>query len=116
MLNFMQYIRPLLPVVVVILLCVITVPVAEANNGASKASVQKTATIADQQDDKQKKAISQTPIQKSVLDADMLERPLAFFKNSFSPEEEDDDAIFSHSTTVVIAVKALIASLLSTII
>lgn len=122
MLNLMQFIRPLLPVTVVLLLCVTNVSTAEANNGASSASAQKTTTIApvaaDQQDNKQPKAVPQKPSQKSVLDADMLERPLSFFKNSFSPEEEDDDndAMFSHSTTIVIAVKALIASLLSTII
>lgn len=119
MVNFKQLVRPLIPVAVVLLLCLTAAPSAEANNGSSTATSQKTTTTTTttQQDKKPVKATPQKPSEKSVFDADMLERPLSFFKNSFSPEEdEDSDATFSQSTTVVIAVKALIASLLSTII
>ncbi len=122
MYNFMQFVRPLLPIAVVVLLFVIAVP-AEANNGtasnngASTTTVQQTTPPATPQDSKQTKVVQKKPVQRSVLDADVLERPLSFFQNYFSPEEEDtDDTMFSHSTTVLIAVKALIASVLSTII
>lgn len=117
--KFTQFVRPFIPIAVVILLCVTTAPAAQANNGNSTGPAQKTATTSnsqEQQDVKQPKVTAQKPSQKSVLDADMLERPLSFFKNSFSPEEDDDDEMFSHSSTVVMAVKALIASLLSTLI
>ena len=117
MLNFRQFVRPLIPVATVILLCLNATPAAEANNGSS---TQKSSTTALEQHENAKQTKPVAPkktSQRSVLDADMLERPLSFLNYSFSSDEEkDSDDMFSHSTTVVVAVKALIASLLSTII
>jgi len=116
MLNFRQFIRPLIPVAAVLLLCLTAMPAAEANNGSSS---QKAATVEQQDANKQTKqpAATPKPRQKSILDADVLDRPLSFFSNPYTSDEDDDsDDMFSHTTTVVVAVKALIASLLSTII
>lgn len=52
--------------------------------------------------------------QKSVLDAEALESPFSFLKESPSADEEDADMSIS-SNTVVLALKALAATLLSTI-
>lgn len=52
---------------------------------------------------------------KSVLDAEALERPLSYFKDVASSEDEEAD-IDVRSGAVVLALKALIATLLSTII
>jgi hypothetical protein len=112
MLNFLKLVRPL-SLIVVILLCTVTIPVTKADNGGPVLKNTNTT----QQETKQSKSVTQKPAQKSVFDADMLERPLSFFRNSYDSEDDNDDSsLFSHSTTIIIAFKALIASLLSTII
>lgn len=118
MFDYRHLIRPLLPIAAVILLCVTAAPDAHANNGPAVTSAQTTEASAntnDQQDNKQPKA-TQKPSQKSIFDADVLERPLSYFRNSFSTEDEEEDDLLSHSNTVIITIKALLASLLSTII
>lgn len=52
--------------------------------------------------------------QKSVFDADALQSPLSFLKDATSSDEEDND-IAAKSSMVVLALKALAATLLSTI-
>ena len=50
---------------------------------------------------------------KSVLDADVLDSPLSYFREAFTPEEEKAD---SDTTPAMLnTVKALVATLLSTI-
>ncbi len=53
--------------------------------------------------------------QKSVLDADVLESPFSFFKDLSSGSEDDDTDVTVKSSAVVLALKALAATLLSTI-
>ncbi|MBX0334363.1 hypothetical protein K3G39_14060 [Pontibacter sp. HSC-14F20] len=54
--------------------------------------------------------------EKSVLDADVLESPLSFFKDlSSRSEEEESSDLTVKSSTIVLALKALAATLLSTI-
>ncbi|WP_299706511.1 hypothetical protein [uncultured Pontibacter sp.] len=52
--------------------------------------------------------------QKSVLDADALESPFSFFKD-VSGVEEDESEVNVKPSVVVLALKALAATLLSTI-
>ncbi|MFT2011197.1 hypothetical protein ACMA1I_21180 [Pontibacter sp. 13R65] len=57
------------------------------------------------------------PEQKSVLDAEALESPITFFKDMMSTDsEEEDRSATSPAGPVLIAVKGLVATLLSTII
>jgi hypothetical protein len=53
--------------------------------------------------------------QKSVLDDEALESPLSYFKDAASPEEEDTEMAV-RSGMIMQALKALVATLLSTII
>lgn len=53
--------------------------------------------------------------QKSVLDEEVLDSPISFLKDAFSSSEEDTD-VTTQPSTLVLAVKALFATLLSTII
>jgi hypothetical protein len=52
--------------------------------------------------------------QKSVLDAEALESPFSFFKDMSSSEEEESE-MSAKSGAIVLALKALAATLLSTI-
>ena len=52
--------------------------------------------------------------QKSILDADALESPFSFFKD-MSGSDEDESEMNVKPSTVVLALKALAATLLSTI-
>jgi hypothetical protein len=51
---------------------------------------------------------------KSILDADVLENPFSFFKDVTTSDEDESDLNVKPST-VVLALKALAATLLSTI-
>ena len=54
--------------------------------------------------------------QKSVLDADVLESPLSIFQDlSSGSDEEEASDVSVKSSTIVLALKALAATLLSTI-
>lgn len=55
-----------------------------------------------------------TQKQKSVLDADVLESPFSFFKD-MSSADEDESEVNVRPSAVVLALKALAATLLSTI-
>lgn len=122
MFNLRHLICSITSIAAVVLLCITATPDAYANNnGASVTPAQNTeASIGSNgaQDKKhtQTKA-AQKPGQKSIFDADVLERPLSYFRNSLSSDEDkDDDDMLSYGNTVIIAIKALLASLLSTII
>jgi hypothetical protein len=52
--------------------------------------------------------------QKSVLDADVLESPFSFFKD-MSGSDEDESEVNVKPSAVVLALKALAATLLSTV-
>lgn len=107
----------------ILLLGVTTTPnAADLNNGEATAqatTVEATAVVAPDTnaaattDD----AKPSTPKkQKSVLDADVLESPLSFFKDlSSGSEEEESSDMTVKSSTIVLALKALAATLLSTI-
>ncbi|EJF09620.1 hypothetical protein [Pontibacter sp. BAB1700] len=53
--------------------------------------------------------------QKSVLDADALDSPFSFFKDLTSSDEDESSDVTVKSSTVILALKALAATLLSTI-
>ncbi|WP_299990071.1 hypothetical protein [uncultured Pontibacter sp.] len=53
--------------------------------------------------------------QKSVLDADALDSPFSFFKDLSGSDEDDSSDVTVKSSTVILALKALAATLLSTI-
>lgn len=124
--NLWQQLRDYVPVAAVLLLCMIIVPTAQAgafdNSGAATTATAQqtngqstaTAVAGDTNPAKDKPKVSTRPREKSVLDAEVLESPMAYFRNAFSSEEDDSDAA-SSSGAIMITVKALIATLLSTI-
>lgn len=119
--NLWQQMREYLPMAAVLLLCMIIVPTAQAgtgNSGGAATTQQATAAVAAISDDtnpeKAKQKVSTKPRERSILDTEVLESPMAYFKNAFSSEEDSSDAA-SSSSALMIAVKALVATLLSTI-
>lgn len=104
----------------VLLLGSVTAPLAaDPNNGAAstQSTVESTtapaaATPADKSTDKT--AVATPKKQKSVLDAESLESPLSFFRDITSPDEDDSD-ITVKPGAMMLALKALVATLLSTI-
>ena len=109
----------------VIVLCLVVVPCAQANtnnNGSStpaathQTSPQPTAAAApDGTKTTKAKPKATKPASKSVLDDEVLDSPIAYFRDAFSAEEENLDATPS-SGAVMMTVKALVATLLSTIL
>ncbi|MDX5423340.1 MAG: hypothetical protein LPK14_13880 [Hymenobacteraceae bacterium] len=100
------------------LFSVLTVPVAKANTGAAtQQSTAQAASVSGTDDQKAAKTTTKAAIKprdKSVLDDDVLESPLAYLRNAFTPEEEGSDTSVNPGA-LMITVKALIATLLSTI-
>jgi hypothetical protein len=118
--------RKYMPIAALVLLCMFMVPAAQANtnsNGNSTASTQHTeaqsSTVAvaasDEAPAKAKPKAANKPRQKSVLDAEVLESPIEYFRNAFYSEEDEAD-VAPNSGPVMITVKALVATLLSTIL
>ena len=122
-----------LPVVAVVLLCLSAMPFAQANgngngnNGTTTASVQQntvpaqaspaatlTASAEATKAQKPKPKTTVKPQNKSVLDTEILDSPIGYFKKAFATEEDEADAA-SNNSAVMITVKALVATLLSTI-
>lgn len=79
-------------------------------------------TLASQSKKSTKKADSNSkavikPRDKSVLDAEVLASPITYLKKALSSDdEEQSDSDVESGDTIVIAVKALVATLLSTIL
>lgn len=80
----------------------------------SSTAKQTAATIQEQATAKVKVDTAKPAQENSVLDADVLDKPLSYFKNAFIPDEEDSSSD-SDPSTIVMTVKALVATLLSTI-
>ncbi|MCP2043052.1 hypothetical protein [Pontibacter sp. HSC-36F09] len=104
----------------ILLLGVTTTPNAADLNNGEATTIEATAAVAPDTNVtvSTDEAKPETPKkQKSVLDADMLESPLSFFKDlsSGSEEEEESSDLTVRSSTIVLALKALAATLLSTI-
>ncbi|GAB3824762.1 hypothetical protein [Pontibacter rugosus] len=105
-----------------VLLCMLIMPVAQAHaNGAPANTTTVTApqtspkaADSEQKAPKSKAKVVTKPRDKSVLDAEVLESPLSYFRNAFNSDEDETDA--SRSGAVMITVKALVATLLSTVI
>ncbi|MCC9135742.1 hypothetical protein ACFSKU_17100 [Pontibacter silvestris] len=112
MLKLWQSVRLLVPVIAVMLLCSSFVPNATTACKDIKACTctrtQTVLTTATQDKAPAKKG------RKSVLDADVLDHPLSFFQDSFA--EEAESGVSEHYRTLMLTVKTLVASLLSTII
>ena len=114
------------PMAAIVLLCLLIVPVAQANNGngsngAAVTTVQQatppatTASAAEASKTvKKEKAPATKPQNKSVLDTEVLDSPIGYFRKAFASEEDEADAV-ANNGAVMITVKALIATLLSTI-
>lgn len=123
--NLWQQMREYLPMAAVLLLCMIIVPAAQAstgnNGGAATATAQQAvvpsaaAVVSDDTDTaKARQKVSTKPREKSILDTEVLESPMAYFRNAFFSEEDSADSS-SSSGAIMITVKALVATLLSTI-
>ncbi|SFU67897.1 hypothetical protein [Pontibacter akesuensis] len=123
-------VREFLPMAAIILLCMLFMPVAQAHaenngtgtsngtaNGTAVSTQQTTATVSSDQKTvapaAKAKVAATKPRDKSVLDAEVLESPLDYFRNAFGSEEEEADA--ARAGAVIITVKALVATLLSTV-
>lgn len=89
---------------------------AELQNGNASAQTTAVATTdASVANSNASTAKSDTPKkQKSILDADVLESPLSFFKD-LSASDDDDSEVNVKPSAIVLALKALAATLLSTI-
>jgi len=138
MINLRQRVRALTAMIAILLLCMAQAPVTMASTNAT-AAAQATASTSPQvnattQIDpathqanakvasanapaaaKPKSKAVTKPREKSILDADVLDSPMSYLRDAFSTEGEDAD-IPVRSGAVTVAVKALVASLLSTII
>lgn len=123
--NLWQSVREFIPMAAVIVLCLVIVPCAQANTnnkGSSTAvathqtSPQTTVEAApDGTKTTKAKPKATKPASKSVLDDEMLDSPISYFRDAFSSEEDNADATPS-SGAVMMTVKALVAVLLSTIL
>ncbi|MBC5775702.1 hypothetical protein H8S95_16610 [Pontibacter sp. KCTC 32443] len=80
-----------------------TVAPSEENGTTAKTTTAKPKT----------KPVAAKTRDKSVLDADALDSPLSYFKEAFTPEEDNNG--HDGSPTLTNTVKALVATLLSTI-
>ncbi|RDV13063.1 hypothetical protein DXT99_21430 [Pontibacter diazotrophicus] len=128
--NLWQQMREYVPMAAVLLLCMIIVPTAQAstNNNGGASTTSTAATVSEQTNSqsavtavagdtnpaKAKQKVITKPPEKSMLDTEVLASPMAYFKNAFSSEEDSADSA-SNTNVVMLAVKALIATLLSTI-
>ncbi len=121
-----ENVRDFLPMVAVLLLCMFVMPATQAyasngsNNGTSAATVQPSQQVQPAAAEKApaqpaKKATATKPREKSVLDADVLESPIDYFRDAFSSKEEETDNA-AGANAVVVTLKALVATLLSTVI
>ena len=114
-----QQIRYILPIAVIALILNLPCPSALANNGPSngqQTTVSQTTTPTPDDQSTQKVAAAKPKAKpavtktrdKSVLDAEVLDSPLSYFKEAFTPEDENTPALVN-------TVKALVATLLSTV-
>ncbi|AKD02750.1 hypothetical protein POKO110462_00450 [Pontibacter korlensis] len=120
-----EKVRDFLPMAAVLLLCMLVMPATQAyadnNNGSSATTTTvQTQVVQPGQETKagtdkaRPKPTATKPQDKSVLDSDVLESPLAYFRDAFTPEEEDSNDA-SGAGVIMITIKALIATLLSTV-
>jgi len=117
--NVCQQIRFILPIAVIALILNLPCSSASAHNGTSngqQTTVAQTTTPTPEDQSTQKvtttkpkakPAVAKTR-DKSVLDAEVLDSPLSYFKEAFTPEDENTPALVN-------TVKALVATLLSTV-
>ncbi|TPE45489.1 hypothetical protein [Pontibacter mangrovi] len=114
-----------MPVAAVLLLSVFAAPLPQAYAENSNGTLAKSSTAATTQqvaqaqpaqkgDQAKPQATATKPDQKSVLDAEVLESPLEYLRNAFTSEEEETDTS-SGSGMVMHTLKALVATLLSTV-
>lgn len=112
----------------VMVLCLVIVPTAQANNGSNattttaatstqQSTTQANATAAhtDINPPKSKSKKAASPADKSLLDDEVLDSPISYFREAFSSEEDSKEAAPS-SDALTMTVKALVATLLSTIL
>ncbi len=106
----------MMPIVAVLLLSALASPLAA--NRFERHSPDTSSLEACQTKSVKPSKATAKPGQKSVLDAEALESPISFFKDMLSSNEEEDNdkAAASPAGPALIAVKGLVATLLSTII
>lgn len=117
--NVYQQLRFIFAAAIVVMLLSLPCPEVLANNGPNTTTQSSTAAA---DNDTTTKSASKTKAKssttrvkdKSVLDAEVLDSPLAYFKEAFTPEDENNDS--DAAPALVNTVKALVATLLSTVI
>ena len=119
-----EKVRDLFPMAAILLLCMLVMPATQAYADTDTNNQPATTTVDQAQAqptaEKEpatkaaKKPATAKPSDKSVLDAEVLESPIAYFRNAFSSEEEETDTV-TGTNVVVVTIKALIATLLSTV-
>ncbi|WP_161889538.1 hypothetical protein [Pontibacter russatus] len=115
-----QQVRVFIPMAALVVLCLVSVPFALAsinnNNSASTtAATQQTQTAA-AADSTKPGGAKPKPANRSVLDDEMLDSPVAYFREAFSSEEKEDAGSSPGPDAVTVTVKALFAALLATIL
>ncbi|WP_162428161.1 hypothetical protein [Pontibacter pudoricolor] len=117
--NACQHLQFIFAAAIVIMLLSMPCPDVLANNDTATTTQNTTATVDNDTSGnksvaKAKAKSSTTRVKdKSVLDAEVLDSPLAYFKEAFTPEDESEDNI---APALMNTVKALVATLLSTVI
>jgi hypothetical protein len=117
--NACQHLQFIFAAAIVVMLLSMPCPEVLANDGPA-ATTQNTPATVDNDTSTNKPAAkaktksSATRVSdKSVLDAEVLDSPLAYFKEAFTPEDESDNNV---APALMNTVKALVATLLSTVI
>lgn len=127
MIKLQQHYKALVLPIIFVLCSFVVVPVSyvstNGNEGVSSTSLKPNShnTLGSKSKNPQspnpKAKTAIKPRDKSVLDAEVLASPIAYLKNALSPEEEEkSESDAGSGDTIVIAVKALVATLLSTIL
>ena len=115
-----QQVRVFIPVTAVVVLCLVSVPFALAsinnNDSASTTAATQQTQTATATDSTKPSEAKPKPANRSVLDDEMLDSPISYFREAFSSEEEEKAGTAPGPDAVTITVKALVATLLSTIL
>ena len=130
MINLWQPVRTLAAVAAILCLCMVQAPVAASGTNGT-APTQTTTPTSPQTDSATPQADAKVatatgtaakpkavtkPSEKSILDADVLDSPMSYLRDAFSTAESENVETTAHSGPIMMTLKALIASLLSTII
>ena len=107
-----------------VVLCFVSVHSALANIDKNDSASTATTTMQTQtaaatdgtRPEEAKSEASSKPPSRSVLDDEMLDSPISYFREAFSSAEKEDAGASPGPDAVTMTVKALFAALLSTIL